>query len=81
MIPDDSLNEQLLEKNQIQRHLPPLSLPTPILINLVVFPWLFWLAWVLLLVVYGLVLVFSGLLLFFFFGGGGFCCSCFGLFW
>lgn len=60
MIPDDSWNLQLLKT---QGHLPHLSLP---IINLVVFPWLFWLAWVLLLVVYRLllVLVFGGLLLF-----------------
>lgn len=45
-IPDDSLNYQLLERNQMQDNLPHLPLPTPsprtpILISLVVFPWLF----------------------------------------
>ena len=44
MIPDDSLNYQLLEGNQMQDNLPSLPLPTPhlppipILISLAVFP-------------------------------------------
>lgn len=53
MIPDDNLNLQLLERNQIEGHLPPFSLPTPILITLLVSLWLFCLGWVLLLVVMG----------------------------